>query len=120
MPWCSLDERDDRPEIARLSLPTRLPYLLAACHTPMIVLGSPNSAAARFLERFGAGSVVPYNGWHLRRAVVRLCQHGTQTALRRKVAHHASLFSAADLDQWIWQSLRRGEPCDERFEQAFS
>jgi FkbM family methyltransferase len=120
VPSGSLDERDDRPEIARLSLPTRLAYLLAACHTPMIVLGSPNSAAARFLERFDAGSVVPYNGTYLRRAVARLCRPETQATLRRQLAHHASLFSAADLDQWIWQSLERGEPRDERFEQAFS
>lgn len=120
VPSGSLDEHDDRPEIARLSLPTRLPYLLAATHTPMLVLGSPNTAAARFLARFQVGNVVPYEGPQLRRAVSKLCRPENQNLLRRQAARHASLFSAADLDQWIWQSLERGEPCDERFEQAFS
>jgi len=120
VPSGSLDEYDDRPEIARLSLPTRLPFLLAASHTPMLVLGSPNTAAARFLERFQVGSVVPYEGAQLRRAVVGLCRKDTQTALRRQAARQAGLFSAEGLDQWVWQSLQRREPCDERFEEAFS
>jgi FkbM family methyltransferase len=120
VPSGSLDEYDDRPEIARLSLPTRLPFLLAASHTPMLVLGSPGSAAARFLDRFQVGSVLPYDGAQLRRSVVGICRQDTQSALRRQAAHHATLFSAAGLDQWIWQSLERGEPSDERFEQAFS
>src|SRR5260221_6288058 len=36
VPSGTLDAQDDRPEIAQLSLPTRMPYLLAACNTPVI------------------------------------------------------------------------------------
>src|SRR5579862_43243 len=48
VPSGTLDETDDRPEIARLSLPTRMPFLLAAANMPVIVLGSHQTAAARF------------------------------------------------------------------------
>jgi FkbM family methyltransferase len=85
----------------------------------MLVLGSPNSAAARFLQRFEVGSVCPYDGAQLRREAARLCRPENQQKFRRQAARHAALFSAAGLDQWIWQSLERGEPCDERFEQVF-
>jgi FkbM family methyltransferase len=119
VPSGTLEEQDDRPEIARLSLPTRMPYLLAASHVPMIVLGSPQTAAARFVERFGVGCISPYDGARLHQAIEAICQPNRQRALRQQAACHASLFLAEGLAQWIWRSLEQGEACDERFEPAF-
>ena len=119
IPSGSLEEKDDRPEIARLSLPTRMPYLLAAGHIPMLVLGSAQTAAARFVDRFGVGSVTGYNPRQLQQAVEDICQAERQKVLRRNAAQHAILFSAEGLADWIWRSLQRGEACDERFEPAF-
>jgi FkbM family methyltransferase len=120
VPSGTLDENDDRPEIARLSLPTRLPYLLAATHTPMVLLGSRLSAAARFLERFQVGRVAPYDPERLRQVVADVCQPAAQRHFRGQAARHSALFSAAGLEQWIWQSLEGGEPVDERFEHVFA
>ncbi len=119
IPSGTLDDQDDRPEIARLSLPTRLPYLLAAANIPMLALGSPETAAARFLERFKVGLVSPYQGSALRQAVEQLCRPQQQLAFRRRAADQSALFSAQGLAQWIWRSLEQGEPCDERFERPF-
>jgi FkbM family methyltransferase len=119
IPSGTLDENDDRPEIARLSLPTRLPYLLAAANTPVIVVGSPNTAAARFLERFHVGKVSPYDSVMLRQTVEQICKPDQQLAYRKVGAAGAALFSAKGLADWIWESLERGEPRDERFEEAF-
>ena len=119
VPTGTLDENDDRPEIARLSLPTRMPYLLAASNTPVVVVGNSNTAAARFLERFHIGKTSPYEASALRRAVQEICEPEAQFAFRTSAAAHSSLFSAKGLADWIWQSLERGEPCDERFEEAF-
>lgn len=119
VPTGSLDAADDRPELARLSLPTRLPYLLAASNTPTIVLGNPNTAAAHFVERFQTGKVVPYQGIQFRQAVEEVCQPQQQLAFRTRAAGHAPVFSAKGLAGWIWQSLELGEPPDERFEQVF-
>ena len=119
IPSGTLDERDDRQEIARLSLPTRLPYLLAAANMPMIVLGSPATAAAGFVERFQVGRVIPYDGPSLRKAVDEICQPAQQREIRARAASRASLFSAKGLADWIWQSLDKREPVDDRFEKAF-
>jgi FkbM family methyltransferase len=119
IPSGTLEEKDDRPEIARLSLPTRMPFLMAACHMPMIVLGSPQTAAARFVERFGMGVVSPYDPVRLHHAIETISQPARQARLRQQAARHSSLFCADGLSQWIWQSLEQGEPCDERFEKVF-
>lgn len=119
VPSGTLDETDDRPEIARLSLPTRLPYLLAACNMPVVVLGSANTAAARFLERFHVGKVAPYEPATLLKVIQEICQPDQQLALRATAAAQAPLFSAKGLAEWIWQSLEAGEACDERFEEPF-
>jgi hypothetical protein len=119
VPTGTLDATDDRPEIARLSLPTRLPYLLAASSTPVLVLGNANTAAARFLDRFPIGKVVPYDSVMLRSAVQEICQPNQQRTLRGNAITSAPLFSAKGLADWIWKSLECGEPSDDRFENAF-
>jgi FkbM family methyltransferase len=119
VPSGTLDQNDDRMEIAQLSLPTRMPYLLATSNTPVIVLGSPRTAAARFLDRFQVGKVCPYEPAALRQALEEICRPGEQLALRENAAAHSQLFSAKGLADWIWRSLETGEPCDERFEKAF-
>jgi FkbM family methyltransferase len=119
IPSGTLDERDDRQEIARLSLPTRLPYLLAAANMPMIVLGNPATAAASFVDRFQVGLISPYDGASLRKAVDQVCQPAQQRDIRARAANRASLFSAKGLADWIWQSLDKREAVDDRFETAF-
>jgi FkbM family methyltransferase len=119
VPSGTLDESDDRPEIARLSLPTRMPFLLAAANTPVIVLGHPQTAAARFLRRFPFGKVIPYDPKQLRSAVTEICQPDEQLKLRTIAAERARIFSANGLPDWIWKSLEQGEPADDRFEEPF-
>jgi len=120
VPSGTLDARDDRPEIAQLSLPTRMPYLMAACNTPLIVLGSSQTAAARFLTRFEFGTVCPYEPKALQEAVAQICQPEQQVRLRATAAQHSPLFANAGLADWIWDALQSGAPKDERFETAFS
>ncbi|MGH7969442.1 MAG: beta-1,6-galactofuranosyltransferase, partial [Limisphaerales bacterium] len=119
IPSGPLDADDDRPEIGRLSLPTRMPYLLATANTPMIVLGSPQTGAAGFVKRFGVGETVPYEGARLRQAVADICRPERQSALRRAAALRARIFSGRDMADWMWKSVEKGEPVDDRFETAF-
>jgi FkbM family methyltransferase len=119
VPSGSLDDSDDRPGIARLSLPTRLPFLLAVAHLPTLVLGNPETAAARFVERFQCGRTVPYDSRQLLQAVADVTRPETQRSLRAQALRHSRLFSAHDLAGWIWHGLEHGEPPDDRFERAF-
>ncbi len=119
VPSGTLDQEDDRPEIARLSLPTRMVYLLAGSHTPMVVLGSERTAAAGFVQRFGVGCVCPYEPAALSEAVAGICEPPRNAELRARAASQSAAFSARGLASWVWESLARGEPLDDRFEAPF-
>jgi hypothetical protein len=116
VPTGTLAAGDDRDAVARFSVPSRMIFTLAASHTPMIVVGSPATAAGRFVERLGVGRVVPYDAAALRAAAGELAAPAAQAALRARAAALAPRFSAAGMAEWLWASLDRGAPADDRFE----
>ncbi len=116
IPSGSLDEHDDRPELARLSLPSRISYLAAVANLPLIVLGHRETAAGHFVDRFGLGLVCPYDSDALRAAAMEISTPELQMRCRKNAAIHGSAFSLDDPGEWIWNSLARGAPSDDRFE----
>jgi hypothetical protein len=115
IPSGSLDEQDDRPELARLSLPSRIPYLAAVANLPLIVLGSPETAAGHFVQRFGLGMVCPYESAALRETALRICTPEAQGHHRRQAAAIGSSFTLDNPGEWLWRSLAAGAPIDDRF-----
>jgi FkbM family methyltransferase len=116
VPTGTLDARDDRPELSRLSLPGRIIFALATSNTPVIILGSPKTPAARFVRRFQTGVVCDYHPASLRGAVEAVSDPESQRRMRRNAAAVARGFSDLDVGEWVWRSLEVGEPCDLRFE----
>ena len=114
IPSGTLDHREDHPAVARFSLPSRMPFILAACNTPMIVLGSKATAAARFVERLEVGIAASYDSRAFREAVETVSSR--QQEFRERAAKLAERFSARDVADWIWKSLALGQACDSRFE----
>lgn len=102
--------------IAELSLPSRIPTMIAEAHLPVLVLGSPKTAAARFVERFNLGAVVPYDGGAVKSALDRILTPENEMQIRKRAASLAGSFSAKGADDWIWRSLEDGHPSDLRFE----
>ena len=82
LPTGSTNETDDRPEIAKLSLPSRIPFILATTQTPIIILGNKDTAAARFIEQFDTGTICDYNPGSFRQAIEHICSPNTQIKLR--------------------------------------
>ena len=119
IPSGSLDENDDRPELARLSLPSRIPYLTAVANLPLLVLGSPETAAGHFVTRFKIGEISPYDARSFAQAVARLTTPEEQFEFRQNASRIASAFSLENPGQWIWDSLALGQPADQRFEALF-
>ena len=117
IPSGSLDEHDDRPELARLSLPSRIPYLMGTTNVPLVVMGHAETAAARFVRRFLIGGICSYEGQALREMVESVCGVEEQQLLRRNAAENAPKFALANAGRWIWDSLEKGSPVDERFEE---
>ena len=116
VPTGVLDDQDDRPFIARLSLPSRIPFILATTHTPFLVVGDHMTGAARFVRELGVGLVCPYRRKAFQRAVEELTQPGANTGFRRRALAWAGRFNDAGAAEWIWRSLERGEPFDLRYE----
>jgi hypothetical protein len=80
------------------------------------VIGSEETAAARFVKRFQVGKVSPYRGEELRAVVESICQQEEQWFFRRNAAEKGAFFSLDHAGDWIWESLARGEPLDDKFE----
>ncbi len=116
VPTGSTDEAEDRPDIAFLSLPSRIPFIIATAHTPIIILGSKNSGAAKFVEEFKLGVICDYETLSFSQAIDYICDPNIQKEIRQKAAKLAKFLSVDNLTQWIWQSLDKGNPIDQRFE----
>ncbi len=102
--------------IAELSLPSRIPTIVATSHLPVLVLGHPTTAAARFVDRFQLGVVVPYDRQAVQAALAGLLTSESQSRIRKRAAALSANFSAASSADWIWRSLEKGEACDLRYE----
>jgi len=116
LPSGTLDEADDRWSLSQFSLPSRLVYLFATSHIPVLVLGSERSAAARFVEQFGIGLVAGYERKRFQDAVREITQREINLAMRKRAFEIAPRFTDAGAADWLWQSLARGGPVDRRFE----
>jgi hypothetical protein len=117
VPSGTLDQTDGTQAIAQLSWPSRLPFIVATAQTPIVVLGHPDTAAARFVTRLGVGITCPYAPVAYRAAAETLTTPSTQRRLRATASTLVSTFSAHGLADWIWASLAQGQPCDDRFVQ---
>lgn len=120
VPTGTLDEQDDRQDISSLSLPGRILFVLATSNTPVIVLGSQQTPAARFVRRFGVGLVSAYNPQELKAAIEVIQSPQQQQVLRQQAARLAPILSARGISRWLWSSLEAGEPVDRRFEEFFT
>jgi hypothetical protein len=116
VPSGTLDHRDDNLATSWLSLPSRIPFVLATANTPIIVLGHPSTAAAKFIERFGIGIVADYDPASFQAAVAYITKEPVQQRMRANAASIAAQFVNEQMDEWIWQSVALGKPIDDRFE----
>jgi hypothetical protein len=116
LPSGALDGSDDRSFLAHLSLPSRLVYMMATAQLPVIVLGSPRTAAANFVKQYGTGDVCEYNRTAFAAAVAQITEPETNLRMRRNALRAAGAFTDIGAAEWIWQSLARKAPADARYE----
>jgi len=117
VPSGTLDLDDGNPATAWLSLPSRIPFLLATANIPIIVVGNKNTTAARFVESMGIGIAAEYKIESLMLAVKQITQPSYQQKFRQQAALLTPLFIDHNTDEWIWQSLASGHPIDQRFQE---
>jgi len=100
---------------AKFSLPSRIPFLTAACRIPVVVVGDVASCAARFVQATGTGVSSPYEASDFRVATESLVSSDTAATFRQNCASLASSLDSRDIDHWIWRGAQAGKPVDARF-----
>jgi hypothetical protein len=120
VPSGTLDLDDDRAELSLLSLPSRIPFIMSASYTPLLVLGSPDTAAAHFVTSLGIGLSCPYEPQTYIEAVAHLTRGDVQRTMRQNAALATASFLSATSGEWLWQSLELGRPVDDRYEKLFT
>ena len=116
VPSGMLDELDDRRFIAQLSLPSRIPYMMATAQIPIVVLGSRETGASRFVEQFGIGVTASYDSGAFTEAVRYITQPEVNMAMRQRAHAVAGQFADAGAAEWIWHSRAAGRPHDSRYD----
>jgi FkbM family methyltransferase len=116
VPTGTLDEREESWATGQLSLPGRILFALATSNTPVIILGSEKTSAARFVNRFKIGVIADYTAASFSQAVESVCLPEHQTEMRQNAARVAAAFSSQGITEWVWQSLELGQAADSRFE----
>jgi hypothetical protein len=119
VPTGTLQDEPEFDAIATLSLPGRILFAVAAASTPVIVVGSPRTAAAAFVERHGLGVTVPYDADALRAAVAQVTHPETQDRIRRAAASLGPSLSDRGVGEWLAASVAARRPVDDRFERLF-
>ena len=120
MPSGMLGPDEDRESLARLSLPSRLPFVMSVSQIPIVVLGSRETAAAQFVERFSLGRVIDYDLQQFKEAAEFVLRPEVQQDIRSRAGSLATSFSASGLAGWIDDSIRLKQPVDNRFESLFA
>ena len=120
MPSGMLGPDEDRESLARLSLPSRLPFVMSVSQIPIVVLGSRETAAAQFVERFSLGRVIDYDHKQFKEAAEFVLRPEVQEDIRSRASSLAPAFSASGLSGWIDDSIRLKQPVDNRFESLFT
>lgn len=109
VPSGALDGTEDNEWLTRLSLPSRMVFVLSAAGTPLLVLGSAETAAAHFVTHLGIGLVAPYDPAEAAVAIAQLTG-AERPAVLDAIRRHARAFVMPDAGEWIWTSLAAGRP----------
>jgi hypothetical protein len=117
LPSGTLDENDDRRFLAQLSLPSRMPFMMATSHIPILVLGNRQTGAARFVDHFGIGAVADYDRRAFVDALNYMMRPEVNLEMRRRALVASGRFGDAGAAEWIWQSLACGHAIDLRYEE---
>lgn len=108
VPSGQLDGTETNEWLTRLSLPSRMVFIMGRTMTPMLVIGHPATAASQFVSRFGLGAVVPYDAADPREAIRPLLEAESRQGILANIRRCADQFVQPDAGEWIWRSLEAG------------
>jgi tetratricopeptide (TPR) repeat protein len=108
VPSGHLAGKEDNEALTRLSLPSRMVFILAQTFTPMLVLGSPATAAAGFVRRLGIGLCASYEPADAAAVIQRMLDPAEREPMVAHARRIAPAFVMPGAGDWIWRSLAAG------------
>ena len=115
IPTGTTDELDDRPELAKLSLPSRSSFLMGAASLPIIVVGSTESSVAKVVLKNNVGQVCDYDVEDFRSTLDELHNPDRQIVMRKNAFRLGQKLSVDGFSDWLWKSLAFKRPINGRF-----
>ena len=119
IPTATLDGKGKNDWLARGSLPSRLIYVLSTALLPTVVLGDPDTAAAKFVRGKDLGTNCGYTGKAFLEAVQRVVDPKWLSAFRNRGRDLIPVFRSSLLLEWLRLSIAARRAFDDRFEKAF-
>ena len=119
VPSGSMGPDDPNVAFSRLSLPSRLIFALVGAQVPILVLGSDQTAAGRFVRNLRIGTVAGYDRGEFAKAISYLMDPVNQRILRQNGLRIASQFVLEEGGEWIWRSLEGRKPATLQFSEIF-
>ncbi len=110
VPSGMLDGTEKNEWLTRLSLPSRMVFILTQSFTPMLVLGHPDTAAARFVTNLGVGRCASYDVAEASRAITDLLRPEVRAECIQNAKTATPAFVCRNGGEWVWESLRAGSP----------
>ncbi|HEU5081161.1 MAG TPA: hypothetical protein VFT72_18255 [Opitutaceae bacterium] len=106
VPSGELNGTEENEWLTRLSLPSRIVFLLQ-CGIPILVLGSPDTCAGRFVNKLDIGRVVSANHPNPHRIVQELTAPESRARILANISAAAEAFIMPATGAWIWNSLEK-------------
>ncbi|HZZ57527.1 MAG TPA: glycosyltransferase [Opitutaceae bacterium] len=115
IPSGTLDGSEDNEWLTRLSLPSRIVFLLQT-QTPLLVLGHKDTCASRHVLQLGIGRVVPYNHPNPAQVIAEMIKPSARALFLANAAKAADAFVMPSAGRWIWDSTDAGSACPAPFQ----
>ncbi|MBL9212364.1 MAG: tetratricopeptide repeat protein, partial [Opitutaceae bacterium] len=116
LPSGALDGTEDNEWLTRLSLPSRMVFIVTKTFTPMLVLGSEQTAAARFVRQFGLGLTSNYDASEAAGRIAAITAPESRAGFVAQARQVAPAFLFPGCGEWIWRSLAAGAPLPTPFD----
>lgn len=117
IPSGQLDATDDNQSFSRLSLPSRLIFLHASTDAPVLLLGSPETAAGKFISRLQTGLCARPGDFMSQ--VERLLEPSFRARLQANIRRAAPSLILKKGGRWLWDSLELGAVAEAPFQTIF-
>lgn len=119
IPMGQYEKEDSWNYITRFSLQTRLSFLVAEAHIPILFVGYEDSPNAKLIKKYNLGVISDYSPSNFSEALSQISSPQNQELFRLNAKKIANNFFLENPEEFIWESLNEKAPITLKFENFF-